>query len=62
MATGQNLRKPDCDIIPGVPEVMNVLSKDVQIKLRKHQYNFVCKRYKDKKSGREKEENKMSNL
>jgi tRNA-dihydrouridine synthase 3 len=46
MATGDNIRKdPESQ---GVPPTLNVLSKDVQIQLRKNKFPFKTKRRQDK--------------
>jgi tRNA-dihydrouridine synthase 3 len=48
MATGDNIRKdPESE---GVPPVINVLSKDVQIQLRKNKFPFKTKRRQDQKA------------
>lgn len=47
MATGESLRKEPEN--PPPPPVKNVLSKDVQIQLRKKKFPFQCKRHFEKK-------------
>jgi tRNA-dihydrouridine synthase 3 len=48
MATGDNIRKdPESQ---GVPPPLNVLSKDVQIQLRKNRFPFKTKRRQDQKN------------